>query len=146
MPCTPLIACSSGSVTDVSTTDALAPVFRGGVEITAGIPARAPDHLPLWPLATYRFRTDAGLAKSGYVDVAFSTAGLPMRRPASVRVLEWDGKAYRDVTRGVDAARGVVSARTDRLRDYVIMRLAPGACAPPEKGSESAAGKKPARR
>ena len=41
----------------------------------------------------------------------------------SLRVLEWDGKNFRDVTIAVDQKIGYITAKSKHFKDYIIVDL-----------------------
>ena len=104
---------------------AMRDVTRSGevaLSLENGLPAGAGGFEPVWPMATYAFEFSGELGKEGYVDLSFHTGGIRAGGPlSSLRVLEFDGKAYKDVTTHVDPEKGVITARTDRLSSYVLV-------------------------
>jgi hypothetical protein len=93
-----------------------------GLQLEPGLPAVAPGFSTTWPVATYAFDFSGQLAKDGYMDVSFHTAGMRFEgSPSMLRILEWDGKAYNDITTHFDAERGIVTGRTTRLSRFVLM-------------------------
>jgi len=86
------------------------------------LPATAMGFTTTWPAASYAFDFSGELAKDGYIDVSFHTAGIRFEGPPStLRILEWDGKAYKDITTHVDSKRGIVTGRTTRLSTFVLV-------------------------
>ncbi len=86
-----------------------------------GLPAWADGLAPAWPILQYKLDFTGQLAKTGEVDMEFYVGGHAFSALSLRRVLEWDGKAYKDVTIRRDPKRGVITARTKRLATYVIM-------------------------
>ena len=92
------------------------------LQVENGLPATALGFRPGWPIATYTFEFTGHLGKDGYVDVSIHIGGRRFTGSLSeLRVLEWDGKLYKDITTHVDARRGVITGRTNRLSTYVLM-------------------------
>jgi hypothetical protein len=86
------------------------------------LPAAATGFTATWPVASYAFDFSGELAEDGYVDVSFHTAGIRFEGPSSaLRILEWDGKAYKDITTHVDSKRGIITGRTTRLSNFVLV-------------------------
>ena len=95
---------------------------KASLRILNGLPAAATGFVPVWPMASYQFEFTGMLDKDGYIDIGFYIGGISIPGPASdLRVLEWDGRSYRDITTNVDLRRGVITGRTNRLSTYVIM-------------------------
>ena len=87
-----------------------------------GLPASAKGMQPAWPIASYELEFTGAMAKNGYLDLSFYIGGVNLAgKISALRLLEWNGKHYRDITTHVDAARGTITGRTNRLATYVIM-------------------------
>jgi hypothetical protein len=89
-----------------------------------GLPSSAVSFNPIWPIATYEF---------GYLGEPFETEmrlslhlqGFASNSPfASLRLLEWDGSSFRDITTGIDHKNLIITGKTSRLRKYVIVSSA----------------------
>lgn len=58
------------------------------------------------------------------IDISFYFGGINLIGPClEIRLFEWDGKAFRNITTNVDMDRKVVTGRTNRLAEYVIVTL-----------------------
>jgi hypothetical protein len=98
---------------------------RATLRVEAGLPAETDGVFAPWPMVTYRFAFDGELGADGYADVSLYLGGLHLAAPlAELRVLQWDGNEYIDVTSGVDSTRGVIMARSNRLSSYIVGRPA----------------------
>jgi hypothetical protein len=92
------------------------------LRIEAGLPAPAAGFGPTWPQATYAFDFTGELAKKGYVDVHIHAGGLRFEAARlGLRILEWDGKAYKDITTHVDSSRGTITGRTTSLTTRFVL-------------------------
>jgi hypothetical protein len=92
------------------------------LRLEPGLPAVASGFSATWPLATYAFAFSGQLAKDGYMDVSFHTGGMRFEgAPSMLRILEWDGKAYKDITTHFDAKRGIITGRTTQLSRFVLV-------------------------
>jgi hypothetical protein len=93
------------------------------LKIKHGLPAAAKGMQPAWPIASYEFDFTGALAKNGYLDISFYIGGINLAGKISeARLLQWDGKHYRDITAHVDSKRGIITGRTNQLSAYVVMR------------------------
>jgi hypothetical protein len=75
-----------------------------------------------WPFGNYHFDFTGELEKSGYIDISFYFGGLYF--PCSLqelRVFELNGWSCKDITINVDVKRRIITGRTDKLSNYVIM-------------------------
>lgn len=92
------------------------------LKIKHGLPASAKGMQPAWPIASYDLDFRGALAKTGYLDISFYIGGISLAgRISETRLLQWDGKRYKDITTHVDSARGTITGRTNQLSTYVIM-------------------------
>ncbi len=92
------------------------------LKIVNGLPASVPGFTPAWPVSSYHFDFTGILDKDGYVDIGIYIGGLQLLGQMSdLRIFEWDGKSYRDITTDVDLQRGIITCRTNSLFTYVIM-------------------------
>ena len=67
-----------------------------------------------------------GVSKNGYMDVGFYFGGMSFKGPLStLRIFEWNGKTYKDITTHVDSKRGIITGRTNRLSTFVLMNPIP---------------------
>lgn len=95
---------------------------KARLSITAGLPATVEGFSPGWPVATYAVDFDGKVAGDGYVEVSFYIGGISfIDQRSSLRLFEWDGKAYRDITTGLDLKKRIISGRTKSLLTYVVM-------------------------
>ncbi len=97
------------------------------LRIGNGLPAMVAGYEPGWPLATFDFAFSGEIGASGYFDVIVYMGGISFEEPLSaVRVLQWNGKSYEDITSHVDEKRLTVSGRTSKLLPIVLMTRATG--------------------
>jgi hypothetical protein len=95
---------------------------KATVKIKGGLPKFVSGFISGWPIASYNFSFTGSLAKNGYADISFYVGGINFAGKFSeLRILEWDGKSYRDITIGVDVRRRVITGRTNKLASYVIV-------------------------
>ena len=89
---------------------------------------------PGWPTAIYEFslveahaEDDAdGSNRAAEVEIEIAYDRFDFAVPASeLRIVEWDGKTYRDITIEVDTQRSVVRGRTHRLKRYALVQRLP---------------------
>jgi hypothetical protein len=96
------------------------------LSLRKGLPAPPDNFRPIWPLVSYVFT----VAKPISYDFADVTINIERWIPADtrnqLRIYEWDGVHYRDITLFVDDSRGIVTGRTKELKQYVIGRLIGG--------------------
>jgi hypothetical protein len=97
--------------------------------LDAGLPAVAEGLAPAWPIVSYRFDFDGTLTQQGYVDVTVSIGGFGFDRALGpwVRLMEWDGESYQDITTRVDTRGGFITGRTRSLSTLAVMTSAPNA-------------------
>lgn len=92
------------------------------LRVETDLPAAAVGFAPGWPIASYAFDFSGQLAKDGYVDVTIHINGIRFEgRPSALRILEWDGRLYKDVTTQVDPQRGIITGRATGLSTFVLM-------------------------
>lgn len=93
------------------------------LRLREGLPA-TPDHFkPIWPVASYAFSVSGSAHEYEFADLSFSVVGLvPSVLRSRLRLYEWNGVTFKDITTSVDSERATISGRTDRLRSYVIGR------------------------
>jgi hypothetical protein len=90
------------------------------LQIRNGFPAALPGFNPPWPVFTYDFEGTSLEADS--IDVSFYFGGISLiGQLPEVRLFEWDGKVYMDITANVDKVRKVVTGRTHHLAEYVVV-------------------------
>jgi hypothetical protein len=95
---------------------------RACLTIRSDRPASALGFMPSWPVFSYSFDFTGTLAKDGYIDLSLYIGGISVAGdPYTLRLLEWDGKSYTDITKNVDPVRGIITGRTNKLSTYVIM-------------------------
>jgi len=96
------------------------------LKIRPGLPASAQGMQPAWPVASYELDFTGTLAKNGYMDINIYIGGLNVvGKTSAVRLLQWNGKSYRDITTHLDYKRGIINGRTDQPAIYVIMSSGP---------------------
>jgi hypothetical protein len=92
------------------------------LNIKDGLPAAKQGFLPGWPIVNYNFNFDGILAEDGYIDINFYIGGINFSGyPSGLRIFEWDGKSYKDITTIVDVGRRIITGRAQKLGTYVIM-------------------------
>jgi hypothetical protein len=97
---------------------------RASLQMIPGLPAKTEKYKAGWPVAHYQFEFSGSLAKDGFVDVHLYIGRVNHAGPLSdLRILEWDGKNYRDITTNVDQQRGIISGRTKKLGKLVVLSL-----------------------
>lgn len=97
---------------------------RASLKMIPGLPSIPKKYRAGWPVAYYQFDFTGSLTKDGFIDVHLYIAGVNHAGPLSdLRVLEWDGKTYRDITTGIDERRGIISARTKKLNKLAVLSL-----------------------
>jgi len=90
------------------------------LRVRNGLPASRPGFIAPWPVFTYDF--EGTRLETDSIEVSFYFGGINLGGERSeIRLFEWDGKAFRDITTDVDLGRKVVTGRTNRLAQYVIM-------------------------
>ena len=95
---------------------------KATLKIKHGLPASAKGMLPAWPIASYEFSFTGALAKNGYLEISFYIGGISLAgRISNARLLQWDGKRYKDITTHIDSERGIITGKTNRLSTYTIM-------------------------
>jgi hypothetical protein len=92
------------------------------LKLKSGLPAFAKGMHPAWPIFSYEIEFSGKLVKDGFLDISFFIDGISLAgRISDLRLLEWDGRTYRDITTHVDSARGIITGRTARPATYVFM-------------------------
>ena len=87
------------------------------------MPALVDGLHPGWPMASYRFESARRL--SAPVDIGIYFGGRDFGGEyALLRLFQWNGKTYEDITTLVDLPNMIIRGRTDRLSTLVIMRHA----------------------
>ena len=77
---------------------------KASLRVSSGLPALPEGFTPGWPVAGYELRFEGRLARGTQIDLGFYLGGASFDQPFSrLRLLEWNGKSYRDVTRSVDS-------------------------------------------
>ncbi len=85
-----------------------------------GVPALVKGFNPGWPLASYRLDYKGSL--TDYADITFYFGGRDFGKDlSSMRLYQWDGEIYRDITTIVDLPNKIIKGRTDKLSTFVIM-------------------------
>lgn len=93
-----------------------------------GVPALAEGFEPAWPVATYHIEFAGEMSEKRPILVGFKAGEFGFGREVNaVRVFEWDGKSYRDITEAAEARKGYVTGRiTRRSTDLVLMGVPTG--------------------
>ncbi|UCF06575.1 MAG: hypothetical protein JSV33_05985 [bacterium] len=90
------------------------------LRVEGRIPALAKGFESGWPIASYHFDHKGKLSEN--VEISFYIGGIHFPGQSfSPRLLEWNGKSYKDITTDVDLQRKVIYGRTNELSTYVIM-------------------------
>ena len=99
---------------------------KASLKIKSGLPASVRGFEPPWPIFSYDLNFTGALAEDRWIDISFYFGGINiMGKLANLRIFEWDGKSYKDITTNVDLRRKVISGRTNRLSTFVIMSAMP---------------------
>lgn len=90
------------------------------LEVENGVPALSKSHELGWPFAKYSMKFSGQV--EGPVDITFYYGGLGFggKRP-SPRLLQWDGKAYTDVTTVINYESRTITGRVNKLSTFVLM-------------------------
>jgi hypothetical protein len=96
------------------------------LKVESGLPASADGFATGWPIASYKFDVFGIQPKDDGIDISIYIGGINFIGGISeLRVFEWDGKSYKDITTNVDPQRRVITGKTDKLATYVIMGPVP---------------------
>lgn len=75
-----------------------------------------------WPFGVYNFNFTGELKKSGYIDINFYVGGLYFPSVLdNLRIIELNGESCKDITLRVDVEKKIITGRTEKLTNYVIM-------------------------
>lgn len=86
---------------------------EASLSVLSGLPVPTGSLRPGWPVVSYVFDFKGTGSPAGGIDISFNTRGLNFSgQPANLRVYEWNGKRYRDVTTSLDLPNNQISART----------------------------------
>lgn len=93
------------------------------LKVENGVPALSKAHELGWPFAKYNMKFKGQV--DGAIDITFYYGGLGFggKRP-SPRLLQWDGKAYTDVTTVINYESQTITGRVNKLSTFVIMNKA----------------------
>jgi hypothetical protein len=70
---------------------------------------------------TYAFSYSGQIGKAGFFEVGLNIRGLSFAgEPSGLRVLQWNGKRYEDVTSRLDLVTGMVYARSGILSPLIL--------------------------
>jgi len=89
------------------------------------LPALVAGYDPGWPLASYRFEYTGMLNRYANIDIFFGGRVFEGDL-SSLRLYQWEGKNYRDITTRVDLPARTIRGRTDRFSPLVIMNAVDG--------------------
>ena len=107
------------------TVDGLKSDGQLSITVADQVPALAYGYTTVWPLEAYTFRFTGKLADTGRSAITIHLPGLNQGRyGADPRLLEWDGKGYRDITFAVDRVAQTITGARAKLLTYVIMEKA----------------------
>jgi len=96
--------------------------FDVKIELERGIPCFAEKFIPAWPLITYNFTMNSGEMKDRMMEIRFNISDIvPLKNPRSLRILQWDGLHYKDITTKVNVKQNYISGTTDTLSSFVLM-------------------------
>ena len=94
------------------------------LSIKNGLPAMPQGYDPVWPIVCYNFKFNGTYVPKGFIYVSFNIAnGEYLGDPSGLRLLQWDGKEYRDITTGFDTERGMIIGTTDRLSAFAVFKV-----------------------
>ena len=94
------------------------------VRVEPGLPASSKRVSSAWPVAHFVVDYDGALAKNGSIAIDVDVRSLGYApHDRAVRLLDWDGSKYRDITVLLDAKRGIIRGVTDQARTYVVARI-----------------------
>jgi hypothetical protein len=92
--------------------------------VDGGLPKMPDGFTAGWPVATYRFECKADIKCK--TNLNFYIGGIRFKGPSfSPRLLEWDGKSFKDITTNIDFRRKVISGQTHNLSTFVILNAKP---------------------
>jgi len=93
-----------------------------GLRIAEGKASYFRGYKPGWPLAVYDFDFTGSIPEEGNIDLSIYVGGLAFLGDLSdLRLFEFDGVKYRDITTKVDVKSKIISGRTKQLSEYVIL-------------------------
>jgi hypothetical protein len=96
------------------------------VHAIPGLPATTPRIRTAWPVVHFVVDYTGQLEPNGHVTIALDVRTLGFdANDRALRLLEWDGKSYRDITKFLDPHGGTIRGTTDTLRKYVVARVQP---------------------
>jgi hypothetical protein len=91
------------------------------IHTVPGLPAGASQPTTPWPVAHFVMDYSGALDPKGMVTIDFNVRALGLDTgDHSLRLLEWDGRQYRDITVLLDNRGGTIRGVTNRPRTYVI--------------------------
>ena len=94
------------------------------LSVKGNMPSLAKGLEPGWPIASYQFNSKG--IKSDDITISIYIGGMSFRGNHRLpRLLEWDGKRYKDITTQVDMKRKVITGKTKQLATYVVMNAQP---------------------
>lgn len=94
------------------------------LSVKGNMPSLAEGFEPGWPIASYQF--DFKGIKPDDIIISIYIGGMSFQGNHRLpRLLEWDGKKYKDITTQVDMKRKVITGKTKQLSTYVIMNALP---------------------
>lgn len=90
------------------------------LNVESGLPAFASGFTPLWPAVTYNIESDFSTDQE--IDISIYYRGYKsLDESYSLRILEWDGNKYLDITTEIIPEQGIIKGSTKSLRSYVLM-------------------------
>ncbi len=101
-------------------------VEQGGevaLRIRPGVPAVPEGYRTGWPMATFSFEFAGKFGKAGGAEAELYAGWIGFSEPGELRLLEWDGEAFRDVTKDVNYADRTIRAEIDFRHEYVLVKL-----------------------
>ncbi len=74
-------------------------------------------------MATFSFEFAGKFGKAGGAEAELYAGWIGFSEPGELRLLEWDGEAFRDVTKDVNYADRTIRAEIDFRHEYVLVKL-----------------------
>lgn len=92
------------------------------LKIKSGMPASVSGFKAGWPIITYRFDSDKVFDNDQNIRIGLYFGGISFSGDIShLRLLEWNGSGYKDITTKVDFKEGYIYGITHNLSEYVIV-------------------------
>lgn len=88
------------------------------LKVNGNLPATSKSYTPGWPIVNYELNFDGSY--DGVIEIQIYYGGLRFLNK-SIRLLEWNGKGYQDITHNINHERRIISGKSNKLSTYVIM-------------------------